>query len=214
MNEGTVAVRVWDGPLRLWHWLFVACIAGSLWTGLSGDIGLVQWHMRFGYVALGLLLFRLGWLFWGGLNARWFSFRLGPARIAAFLRRAPVEGPRTVPGALLVVCMLLAVAVQAIAGLFTSDFIFTEGPLVRYASSDTVDAASALHHRVFWVVIGLIALHLTAHVVYGLRRDPTPLSMFTGRKRVVAAATPHFWMRGFATAAGAVAIGWYLLATF
>ena len=33
-------------------------------------------------------------------------------------------------------------------------------------------------------------------------------------KRVVAAATPHFWLRALATAIGVTAIGWYLLATF
>jgi cytochrome b len=207
-------VRVWDGPLRLWHWSFAACIGCSLYTGLSGDIGLIQWHMRSGYAVLGLLVFRLGWLCWGGLHARWSTFRITPARAIAFLRGVPVPGARTAPGVALVIGMFMAVGLQAVAGLFTSDFIFTDGPLVRHASSATVKLMSGLHHQVFWVIVALIGVHLTAHVVYGIRRDPTPLSMITGSKRVDVPPTPHFWVRGLLTAAGAGALVWYVLEVF
>jgi cytochrome b len=107
-----------------------------------------------------------------------------------------------------VLCLCAAAAVQAVAGLFTSDFIFTEGPLVRHASDDTVDLMSALHHRAFWVVLALIGVHLTAHLVYAARRDPTPLGMFTGRKPAAVAETRHYWMRGLAAAAAAAGLVW------
>lgn len=204
-----VSVRVWDGPLRLWHWTFAACICGSLYTGLSDDIGLVQWHLRSGYAVLALLVFRLGWLLWGGRHARWSSFRITPARFIAFLRGVPVPGPRTGPGAALVVTLLLAVTLQAVAGLFTSDFIFTDGPLVRHASSDTVEIMSGIHHRAYWAIIALVCAHLAAHVVYGLRRDPTPLSMVTGHKRLPVEPTPHFWVRALLTAGATSALAWY-----
>lgn len=201
-------VRVWDGPLRLWHWAFAACLTGSLYTGLVGDIGLIQWHMRFGYAVLGLLLFRVGWAFWGGMHARWSSFRIGLGAWVASLRARSGRSARTAPGALLVLCLCAAAAVQALAGLFTSDFIFTEGPLVRHASDDTVDLMSAIHHRAFWVVLALVGLHLTAHLVYAVRRDPTPLGMFTGRKPAAVAETRHYWMRGLATAVAAAGLVW------
>jgi len=205
------AVRVWDGPLRLWHWTFAVCIGGSLFTGLSGDLELTQWHMRSGYTVLALLAFRLGWLLWGGLHARWSTFRVTPARVRAFVRGLPVTGPRTAPGAALALALLLAVAVQAVAGLFTSDFIFTEGPLVRHAEDATVDFMSSLHHRVFWVILALIALHVTAQTVYGVRRDPTALSMFTGWKRITVPATQHYWLRALLTAGATAVLAWYLL---
>jgi len=204
-------VRVWDGPLRLWHWAFAGCIAGSLYTGLSGDLGLTPWHVRCGYGVLGLLVFRAAWLLWGGLHARWSSFGITPARVAAFLRGAPVDGARTAPGVALVLCLFAATAVQAVAGLFTSDFIFTEGPLVRHASDDTVDLMSWIHHRAFWVILALIGVHLTAHVVYAMRRDSTPLSMFTGRKHTAVDETPHYWVRGLLTAGAAVLLVWFAL---
>ena len=211
MADGARArrVRVWDGPLRMWHWAFAGCIGGSLGTGLSGDIGLVEWHMRFGYGVLGLLVFRFGWSLWGGLNARWSSFRLSLPRIIGFIQGRETAGPRTVPGTALVLCLFAATLLQATAGLFTSDFIFTDGPLVRHASGATVDLMSAIHHRVFWGILALIGIHLAAHAVYGLRRDPTPLSMFTGRKPVLAVATPHYWLRALMTVAATLALGWF-----
>lgn len=208
---GNKGARVWDGPLRLWHWAFAAGIGGSLFTGLAGDVSLIQWHLRSGYAVLGLLVFRLCWSLWGGLHARWSTFRITPARIAAFLRGRPAEGARTAPGVALALCLFGAAAVQASAGLFTSDFIFTEGPLVRHASGDMVDLMSAIHHRAFWVVLALIGVHLTAHVVYGLRRDPTPLSMFTGRKPAPVADTPHYWLRALLTAGATAALVGYAL---
>ena len=64
--RATAGVLVWEWPLRLWHWLFAGCISGSLYTGLSEDISLLTWHMRFGYCVLGLLMFRLLWAIWVG----------------------------------------------------------------------------------------------------------------------------------------------------
>lgn len=218
--EGRVrSTLVWDWPLRVWHWLFAICVSASLVTGLLGEVSLMDWHLWLGYSALALLLFRLGWGLWGGRYARLGTFRPSPARFLAYFRRGGhagsagprTAGPRTAPGAALVILLLLAVTVQAVAGLFTTDDIFTEGPLVRHASSDTVDLMSALHHRVYWVVLALIAVHLLAHLVYALRRDPTPLSMFTGRKRIAVPPAQHLPVRALLTAlASAVMVWWGL----
>lgn len=202
---------VWDWPLRLWHWAFALTVGGSLTTGLLGDIAVMDWHLRLGYVALGLLLFRVGWALWGGRHARLASFRISPARLLAHFRGRPAGGARTAPGAALVLLLLAAVATQAVSGLYTTDDIFTEGPLVRNAPEETVDIMTALHHRVFWVVLTLIGVHLLAHAVYALRRDPTPLAMFTGRKPAAVEATRHYPVRALVTAAGAAVTIWWVL---
>lgn len=200
---------VWDWPLRLWHWAFAASITASLVTGLMGDIALMEWHLRLGYTAIGLLLFRVGWALWGGRYARLASFRTSPARLLAHFRGRGGSEPRTAPGVALAVLLIVLVAVQAVSGLYTTDEIFTEGPLVRHAEESTVEFMSATHHRVFWGVLALIGVHLTAHTVYGLRRDPTPLSMFTGKKRVAAGPVRHLAVRGLVTAAAAAAAVWW-----
>ncbi len=208
-SRGAATTLVWDWPLRVWHWVFAVSIAGSLATGLSGEIALMDWHLRLGYVALGLLLFRLCWALWGGRYARLASFRFRPRQLLEHFRGAPAERPRTAPGVLLVAAMLTVVTVQAVTGLFTTDEIFTEGPLVRHASDDTVSALSSIHHQAFWAVIVLIGVHLLAHLIYGLKRDPTPLSMFTGRKRMTVTPARHLSVRAVITAAAVTATVWW-----
>ena len=66
-------IRVWDLPIRLFHWLLVFCIAGSLISvNLGGNA--IQWHARFGYCILTLLVFRIIWGFIGSTHARFASF--------------------------------------------------------------------------------------------------------------------------------------------
>lgn len=202
------ATLVWEWPLRLWHWLFALTIGGSLYTGLSGDIDLLAWHMRFGYCILGLLIFRLLWAVWGGRHARFSSYATSPGRILAYFRGETATGAHTPPGSALILTMWLLVAVQVLAGLFASDEIFTEGPLARHASDEVVEFMTSAHHRVFWLIIAAILVHLSAHAVYGWRRDPTPLSMFTGRKAVAVQPTEQRWTAALLTAVVAAALVW------
>src|SRR5690606_24937223 len=108
--EGRVrSSLVWDWPLRIWHWLFAIGVSSSLATGLIGDVSLLEWHLLLGYGVLALLLFRLGWALWGGRYARLDTFRPTPRRIFAHFRGRGEAGPRTAPGAALVILLLLAV---------------------------------------------------------------------------------------------------------
>ena len=213
--------RVWDLPIRLWHWTFAACVAFSLYTGLAGDISLMDWHQRSGFAILALLLFRLGWGFWGGRYVRFPHYVTTPRRVFAFfaegLRRRRRRGeparpagggndPHTAPGIALVVLLLLAVGVQAVTGLFATDDVFNEGPLVRYVEDGVSKWMTWAHHRVFQGIVALVATHLAAHAVYAAMRDPTPLSMITGRKMFDGPATEQYLTRGLATIAAAAGL--------
>jgi cytochrome b len=200
--------KVWDLPLRLWHWAFALCVTFSLYSGLSGEISLLDWHQRSGMTILGLLLFRLAWGLWGGRYARFSYYWTTPGRVIEHFR-GHVRSPHTAPGVALVVLLVIAVVVQATTGLMTTDDIFNEGPLVSYVDSETARAMSRVHHRVFWLIVALIATHLTAHIVYGLRRDPTPLSMFTGTKQASVAPTDERILRGSLTFVVAAALVWW-----
>lgn len=209
---------VWDWPLRLWHWAFAGLVAFSLYTGLADDVDWLTWHLRAGIVLVGLLAFRVGWALWGGAYARWREYGVAPrAFLAHFSRLGRRAAAHTAPGAALALLLFAAVAVQVATGLFTSDDIFTEGPLHRLASAELADAASWIHRRWHWLVLGAVCVHLAAHAIYGVvLRDPTPLAMFTGRKPVALPATPHFWLRAVLTGALAAFIaaaaangGWF-----
>jgi cytochrome b len=203
-----VMTLIWEWPLRVWHWLFALSITGSLATGLSGDIGLMDWHLRLGYCACGLLVFRLLWGFFGGAYSRWRHYWPSPTRILQHFKGSESSSAHTAPGIALVLLLLAAVAVQAVTGLFTTDDIFIEGPLVRSADDAVVSAMTAIHHRGFYLVIAAIVIHLTAHIVYGLKGSRMPLAMFSGRKVVAetVTATPSRGWQAVVTAALAFGI--------
>ena len=204
---------IWDWPLRIWHWSFAAFIVFSLYSGLAGDIGLLEWHQRSGLVLLGLVVFRIGWGLWGGRYARFGHYFTTPRAFIDHFRRRGERRAHTSPGVALAVVLLLAAAVQIGTGLFTTDDIFNEGPLNRYASDEFARTATWIHHRVHWLVLGAGVVHLTAHAVYGfVIRDRTPLAMFTGRKGVDLPATPHFWIRAGVTTV--LALGVVLTVTY
>lgn len=219
MTNQDARSRIIDGPLRLWHWAFGGCVAFSLYTGLDGDIGLLEWHVYSGMTIVGLVVFRIGWALWGGRYARLPHYRTTPRRFLDHFRgralpsKEPSEEPsvHTAPGAALALLLFAAVAVQATTGLFATDDIFTEGPLARKVGDDIAYTATYIHNRLYWLIIAGIGVHLSAHVVYGLiLRDPTPLAMFTGSKRIDVEDTPHYWPRALATAALAAAVVWLI----
>ena len=78
-------VRVWDLPLRLFHWLLAAAVIAAMLTGQVGG-NLMVWHGRLGILIAGLLGFRLAWGIVGSTHSRFASFVRGPAAIIAYLR--------------------------------------------------------------------------------------------------------------------------------
>lgn len=187
-------VRVWDAPTRLFHWLLFAVVVGLIATANLGG-NWMNWHLRLGYCALGLLLFRLVWGFMGGHWSRFAQFLFRPSALTDYWqgRTAPHQWVGHTPlGALSVFALLAALAAQVGSGLMTDDAIAFFGPLVRFVSSDTVDWATWYHKEVGrFLVIGLVALHLLAVAYYRLARGQRLTSaMLTGDKDLDLPAQP------------------------
>lgn len=175
----TRVVKVWDLPVRLFHWLLVALVA-ALWA--SGEFGGLDIHMRLGAGALALVLFRLAWGVAGSRTARFAQFVRGPAAILAHLRGAvPARVGHNPLGALSVLLLLALVLAQAASGLFTSDDILTEGPLARFASADMVSLLSTVHRIGFKLLLAAVGLHLAAIAFYRLvKKENLVKPMITG----------------------------------
>ena len=58
MQNNRLAIRIWDLPTRLFHWALVVCIVGAFVSVKLGGL-YMDWHVRFGCTALGLIIFRL-----------------------------------------------------------------------------------------------------------------------------------------------------------
>lgn len=178
-------IRIWDLPTRLFHWvLAIAVVAMVVLANIGGDA--MHWHFRVGYLIFALLLFRLAWGLVGGHWSRFATFWPTPSRLLRHLRGqdGTTEHAGHNPlGALSVLAMLVALGLQVASGLFADDEIAYSGPLTGRVSGAAVDLATSYH--TFWgklLVVGLVALHVLAIVVYRLRGHRLVGPMITGDK--------------------------------
>ena len=184
---GTIVARIWDAPVRLFHWLLVGLLAFSWWSGEHHDM---DWHRRSGYAMLTLLIFRIYWGFFGGRTARFAQFVRGPRAAFAYAlalakgRHTATPGHNPI-GGWSVIAMLVTLAAMVSAGLFSVDVDGLEsGPLADYVSFDQGRVAAAIHHLVFNLLLGLVALHVLAVLFYLVRlRHDLITPMIHGRRR-------------------------------
>jgi cytochrome b len=185
----TEKTRIWDLPLRLFHWLLVGLIGVSLYTGINGGFNEMDYHMLSGYGVLTLVIFRVLWGVVGSTTARFSNF-VKPSRIIAYSRtlldRDAEDSTGHNPlGALSIVAFLLLLSVQAATGLFANDDIFLEGPLMHLVSDETSDRLTTIHHINVKLLYGLMALHLITIGFYELfKRQRLILPMITGKKTI------------------------------
>jgi cytochrome b len=215
------AVRVWDLPTRLFHWLLAAAVLGSLVSANIGGNAMV-WHFRFGYALLALLAFRLVWGLIGGRWSRFVGFVRGPGTLWRYLRGRSMPEERlevghTPLGALSVIALLALLSIQLATGLVADDEIASIGPLNRFVDLETGLAATAWHKG--WgktLILALVGLHLLAIAYHvGLRRRPLLRAMFNGDKPLPADTPPSRdgWpqrLLALAVAAAAVALAMWV----
>ncbi len=180
-------VRVWDLPLRLFHWALVLLLAVAFVTQQIGG-NAMEWHFRAGYAVLALLAFRTLWGLVGPRYARFSSFLYGPSTIVGYLRGTKLKyrlGHNPL-GSLSVFALLAGSLVQALSGMFANDDIASEGPLVRYISKELSDQITVLHKDLFfWVLVALVVLHLLAIAWYALGKKRNLVKpMLTGDQEI------------------------------
>ena len=180
MRQSTA--KVWDLPLRVFHWLLLIAVTGAL---VSVQLKAMDWHGWFGLGVLGLLVFRLVWGVIGSRHARFRSFAPGPRTLADYLRGRWHGLGHNPLGALSVFAILGVLLFQAVTGLFADDVIAYTGPLRRAVSGDTASQVTSWHMRMEFVIYALIALHLAAIAFHELvKRERLIKPMVTGRKPV------------------------------
>lgn len=186
-------MSAWDLPTRLFHWTLVTLMACA-WISFeyAEEVGdyLLKWHRWNGYAILVLIVWRILWGIVGSPTSRFANFVRSPlaalgyaldlarGRDRHFLGHNPL-------GSWMVLALLTLVAIEAILGLFTVEHNdIVAGPLYTLVSQEAVKLASHWHWWLFyWVVLWVIAVHVTANVLYGLlKREPLIKAMITGRK--------------------------------
>ncbi len=186
MTSSATTVRVWDLPVRVFHWLLVTAIVVSY---VSVDKAYMEVHKYSGIVILSLVLTRILWGLVGSTTARFGDFLTAPGAVLRYVRAFRAGRPEhplghSPVGGWAVMVLLAACLVQPTLGLFSNDDFFFDGPLVRYISDDLSDKLTAWHYDFFWVLVALIAIHVLANAFYLVKGQNLIRPMLTGRKRV------------------------------
>lgn len=161
-------VRVWDLPLRAFHWLLVIAVAVAFLSS-EEDSPINQWHVLAGWIAGILIVFRLAWGLVGGEHSRFADF-IRPARVGEHVRglfhkSAEKTLGHNPLGGVAVVVMLVLVAGTVWTGAFGGE------------------GADDLHELVAWTLLAFVAIHVTAVVVMSvLQRENLVAAMISGTK--------------------------------
>lgn len=177
---------IWDIPTRLFHWAIVITLCYS-WYSMEIEENLDR-HFLSGYVALGLILFRIIWGFVGSRYARFASFAYKPSEIntyakSLFARDSEQHAGHNPMGGLSVFALLLVILIQATTGMFTDDEYYYFAPLNQFVSPDTASTITQFHGTNAKFILGLALLHIVAILFYRFyKRHKLVLAMITGRK--------------------------------
>ncbi len=180
-------VLIWDLPLRIFHWLFAFTVIASWYTS-DQDNDLIDVHMKLGYFALGLLVFRVLWGFVGTKHSRFSSFFPTPTRLRLYINDWRSNQVKSTTGhnplgSLMVFLMIFLISLQAISGLFINDDVFSSGPYYDSLSKELEQFMFFLHHNVFDFMIATIVIHLLAIAYYvRVKKQLLIIPMITGKK--------------------------------
>lgn len=169
-------IKVWDPLLRLFHWSLVISFAGAFLLGEDNGDGAL--HHLFGYIAAGLIAFRLVWGVIGSRYARFGNFIPSISRVWPYLKdmaagREQHYVGHNPAGALMIVALLLAVAGTAASGW-----------LMTTPGYGEVEWVEEMHELLSHGTLVLIGLHVAGVFVTSVRqRENLVRAMITGRKR-------------------------------
>lgn len=186
-SEETKFIKVWDLPVRIFHWSLVLLFIAAYVTNALGP-SYFQYHLWTGYAVIVLVTFRIIWGIVGTYHARFINFVRNPITTAKYAlatlkNKEPHYTGHNPLGAIMVVLLLLTILIQAITGLFANDEIFNLGPLYAYISDELSLKLTSLHRQLFYWILGAILLHIIAILIHlFFKKENLIKAMFTGKK--------------------------------
>lgn len=182
------AIKVWDGWVRLFHWLLVACVATAAYTGFFGRKNQIDIHVIAGTAIAALLVFRIIWGMWGTTYARFSSFMVSPVTTLRHVRdiatgRGHACMGHNPLGAWMIVALFVVLTAILVTGTVTLGGVVKEGPLAPFVGFAAAYNAREVHEILGLVLGALVALHVLGAVFESFRtRENLMRSMVTGRK--------------------------------
>jgi cytochrome b len=185
MSNTSRVVRVWDAPIRVFHWLVVALVAAAYATWRQDWM---VWHGWVGDLLLALLLFRLLWGFFGSETARFSRFLTSPRMAFQHLRYALLREPdcevgHNPAGGWMVLFLLALLLAETLTGIYVANDIADVGPLTGIVPAAVANAIDASHAILWDVLLVAIVLHVLAIFGYAVVKGQNLLRpLITGTK--------------------------------
>jgi len=202
--SNSTTIKVWDLPVRIFHWSLVVLFFTSY---VSGD-ELETLHVWTGYGVAALVVFRIFWGLVGSQYARFSNFIYSPAEIIGYLKSMLTKTPKhylghNPAGGVMVLLLLVGLVVTCWSGL-EAYAVEGHGPLanaqVTVISSAYADDDGDEHENrgegegdEFWEEIHEFAANFTLFLVFvhiagvvvasRLHGENLVRAMFTGNKQ-------------------------------
>jgi cytochrome b len=179
--------KVWDLPLRIFHWLLVA---GFFVAYLTED-ELLTIHVWAGYLVSGLLLFRLIWGFIGNEYARFSNFLCSPVKSVAYVKdMISLKSKRYIghnpAGALMIMLLLISLLLTSISGFIVYGTDQGAGPLATIMSGSKYEKLWEEVHEFFAnLTLLLVLVHIAGVAVESfVHRENLAKAMWHGYKKI------------------------------
>ena len=178
-------IKVWDLPLRIFHWLLVA---GFIVAYLTED-DLLTAHVWAGYLVAGLLLFRMAWGFVGNEYARFSTFLCSPAQSIAYVKDLlALKTKRYIghnpAGAAMIVLLLVSLIITVLTGFAVYGADQASGPLASIGSSNE-KLWEETHEFFANFTLSLVVFHVLGVAIESyIHRENLTRSMVSGYKKI------------------------------
>ena len=178
-------VKVWDLPVRVFHWLLVA---GFFVAYLTED-DLLTVHVWAGYLVSGLLIFRLIWGFAGNQYARFGNFLCNPIQSISYIKDAiALKAKRYIghnpAGAAMIVLLLLSLLMTCSTGVAVYGADQAAGPLAGIVASENEEFWEEAHEFFANFSLLLVFIHVAGVVFESyIHRENLVKSMWNGYKK-------------------------------
>ena len=185
-------IKVWDIPLRIFHWSLVAAFLVAYIT----EEDFLTLHVWAGYLILGLLAFRIVWGFVGNEYAQFKNFICSPIISLSYFKELLAKTSKRYighnpAGSAMIVMLLTSVLATCLTGLVMLEVIsvpkgaeLSSGFISWIIQSGNGESVEEIHDFFANFSVFLVALHV-AGVIYEslLHKESLAKAMLTGEKR-------------------------------
>ncbi len=188
MSDQQIKIRVWDLPVRIFHWGLVGFVATGLITGFFSPEWWMGIHVWAGYGTVLLVVFRLVWGVFGSEFSRFETFSFTPAEIIAHIRELIFLRPHhfighNPAGAMMIFALVFILSAITLSGLLVLGGEENQGPLAGAINYWVGDFAGEVHLVLTIILMVLISLHIMGvFIETRLTRENLIKSMVDGYK--------------------------------